>query len=531
MKTLRSLILSGALAAMACAPLPGLQAEERSQRPNIVVVVIDDLRFDELGFMGADVPTPAMDRLASEGVVMTNAFVTTSLCSPSRASLLTGMAMRNHGVVDNNVPLSDELTIFPEMLQTVGYETALIGKWHMGSGADPRRGFDHWVSFPGQGSYLPRDLIGRPSMLNVNGTVVPQRGYITDELADYADDWLNRRKGDNPFLLYIGHKGVHAPFTPADRHAGTLDPSAPDLSASRQGSEPGTPMWVTNQRNSWHGIEFAYHDRTDLAEFRRDYRETLRSVDDSIARLRKTLEAIGELDDTIIVITSDNGFLLGEHGLIDKRNAYEASMRVPMIVWGRNLARRGKLGDIVTNTDLAPTILDLADAPALEAADGTSFAALLNGAAEASRREVVYEYFWEFNYPQTPTTFALRDGRFKYIQYHGVWDTEELFDLTDDPNETVNLIAEPQYENVLNDMRLRLFAGLAARDGGHAITFSRKFNQGAVFRLESGSRAAEFPERWLREPGAFDRLEHVLPDGPGKKALLERLNEAIADDD
>jgi hypothetical protein len=106
-----------------------------------------------------------------------------------------------------------------------------------------------------------------------------------------------------------------------------------------------------------------------------------------------------------------------------------------------------------------------------------------------------------------------------------------LFDLTADPNETVNLVADPQYETVLNDMRLRLFVGLAARDGEHAITFSRKFNQGAVFRLESGSRAAEFPERWLREPGAFDRLEHVIPDGPGKEALLERLNEAIAGDE
>jgi arylsulfatase A-like enzyme len=252
-------------------------------------------------------------------------------------------------------------------------------------------------------------------MLNVNGTVVPQRGYITDELTDYAANWLKGREGDSPFLLYIGHKGVHAPFTPAARHGGTLAPSAPDLSASRQGTEPGTPMWVTNQRNSWHGIEFAYHDATDLAEFRRDYRETLRSVDDSIARLRDTLEAMGELDNTIIFVTSDNGFLLGEHGLIDKRNAYEASMRVPMIVWGRSLARRGEVSAMVTNTDLAPTILELAGAPPLDGADGTSFAALLNDSGETARSEIVYEYYWEFNYPQTPTTFALRDERFKYI--------------------------------------------------------------------------------------------------------------------
>ncbi|MHA7820244.1 MAG: sulfatase family protein [Erythrobacter sp.] len=525
-------IVVAVLFVLAAIGIPPANAEKPDEQPNIVVVLVDDLRFDEMGFMGADVPTPAIDRLAEEGVVFKNAFVTTSLCSPSRASLLTGMAMRNHGVVDNNVPLADELTIFPEKLQSAGYATALVGKWHMGSGADPRRGFDHWVSFPGQGSYLPRDLLGRQAMLNINGEAVPQQGYITDELTDHAAGWLTGLDRDRPFLLYIAHKGVHAPFTPAKRHSGSLAASPPELSQSRTGDEPGTPMWVTNQRNSWHGVEFAYHDVLAMGEFRRDYRETLRSVDDSIGRLRATLGDLGELENTIIFVTSDNGFLLGEHGLIDKRNAYEASMRVPMIVWGpQHLRTTGELDTIVANIDLAPTILDLAAAEPLPSADGVSFAPVLMGGEDAQRSDLVYEYYWEFNYPQTPTTFALRDERFKYIQYHGVWDTEELFDLVADPFETRNLVADPAYRDTLIDMRLRLFAGLEAQDGSHSIAFSRKFNQGAVFRLEDGSRAAQFPERWLRSPGAFDRLEHIIPDGPQKEALIERLNEALAADE
>jgi N-acetylglucosamine-6-sulfatase len=525
----RMRVIFAALPFALCSPL---QAETPDRKPNIVVVLVDDLRFDELGFMGADVPTPAMDRLAAEGVVMRNAFVTTSLCSPSRASLLTGLSMRNHGVVDNNVPLSDALTIFPEKLQHAGYRTALIGKWHMGSGADPRRGFDHWVSFPGQGSYNPHDLFGRPSVLNVNGEEVRQEGYISDELTRYASDWLRQLDSKRPFLLYIAHKGVHAPFTPADRHRGTLEASAPDLSQSRKGDENGTPMWVTNQRNSWHGVEFAYHDVLAMGEFRRDYRETLRSVDDSIARLREVLAELGRLENTIVFVTSDNGFLLGEHGLIDKRNAYEASMRVPMIAWGPQFfGTRQDSTSLIANVDLAPTILELAGAEPLANIDGISFAPILLGREGDAREELVYEYYWEFNYPQTPTTFALRDHRFKYIQYHGVWDTEELFDLAADPFETNNLVAEPDYADTLIQMRLRLFAGLASRDGSHQIALSRKFNQGAVFRLEQGSRAAAFPERWLREPGAFDRLEHVIPDGPQKNALIQQLNAALGDDD
>ena len=516
----------------AAIPVGTVTAADSERRPNIVVVLVDDLRFDELGVFGADVPTPAIDRLAREGVVMTNAFVTTSLCSPSRASLLTGLAMRNHGVVDNNVPLSNDLTIFPERLQQAGYRTALIGKWHMGNAADPRRGFDRWVSFEGQGNYTPRDLLGRPSMLNIDGNTVAQQGYITDELTGYAVDWLAGGDRTSPFLLYIAHKGVHAPFTPAPRHRGTLTANATNLPVARAGTEPGTPMWVQNQRNSWHGVDFAYHDDVDLSEFRRDYRETLRAIDDSVASLRETLERTGELDNTIIFVTSDNGFLLGEHGLIDKRNAYEASMRVPMIVWGPAYLRAaGAIDALVANIDMAPTILDLASAPSLGAVDGHSFAPLLRGESQSRRNELVYEYYWEFNYPHTPTTFALRDERFKYIQYHGVWDTEELFDLSADPQETRNLVADPAFAPVLIAMRGRLFDGLAARDGGHAITYSRKFNQGAVFRRDTGSPAAEFPRQWSRPVDAQDRLEHVIPDGPSKPAIIEILNRNLADDE
>ncbi|MEJ2297180.1 MAG: sulfatase-like hydrolase/transferase, partial [Woeseiaceae bacterium] len=163
--------------------------------------------------------TPNMDRIAAEGVHFRNAFVTTSLCSPSRASILTGQYMHNHGVVDNNKPPTEGTIYFPQMLQAAGYETAFIGKWHMGEGAsgekridDPQPGFDHWVSFRGQGNYAPVRRDGSAYQLNVNGKRVPRKAYITDELTDYALQWLRKRDGDQPFFLYLSHKAVHANF-------------------------------------------------------------------------------------------------------------------------------------------------------------------------------------------------------------------------------------------------------------------------------------------------------------------------------
>jgi N-acetylglucosamine-6-sulfatase len=231
--------------------------------------------------------TPNLDSLAKNGVHAKNAFVTTALCSPSRASILTGQYAHRHRVVDNNNPVPARHRFLPQYLQRAGYDTAFVGKWHMGGEADdPQPGFDHWVSFRGQGTYLPS-----PSGLNVDGKRVPQKGYITDELTDYALDWLQKRPPDKPFFLYLSHKGVHSDFVPAERHRGRYKdaPFTPPASMDPNTDPDGRPMWVKNQRNSWHGVDFPYHSRLDVAAYYRRYCETLLAVDDSVGRVLDAL--------------------------------------------------------------------------------------------------------------------------------------------------------------------------------------------------------------------------------------------------
>lgn len=500
-------------------------------RPNIILIVVDDQRHDSIGLLDPEISTPTIDRLATEGAHFVNGFVTTSLCSPSRASILTGQLMRNHGVFDNNTPLPSGTKLVGEYLKAAGYATAFIGKWHMGGeDATPKPGFDRWISFPGQGNYEPLDLLGRPSMLNIDGKEVRQKGYITDELTDFAEDWLTARSSDQPFFMVLSHKGLHAPFRPAERHLGLYGDSA--AAKSQPASDPDwTPMWVRAQQNSWHGTAFAYHDGFDPRRWRQQYLRTLASVEESTARIVRLLEQRGMADNTVIIYTSDNGFMEGEKGLIDKRTAYEASMRVPMIVWGPGRVDPGQRKQMVLNTDLTPTIIDLAGLMSPPTLDGQSFARLLSsgGANTVGREGFVYEYYWEYNYPHTPTTFALRTDRFKFIQYHGVWDLEEMFDLAADPDETRNLVHAPEYQEMVWAMRERLHDELAAQSGARNIPYTRRVNQGAVFRLNQGDHPLGFPQGWLRERGAQDRLEHILPDGPAKERQLEMLNRAFKD--
>jgi N-acetylglucosamine-6-sulfatase len=501
------------------------------QPPNVIFILTDDQRFDEMGFMNPVLDTPNMDLLAQQGTHFKNAFVTTSLCSPSRASILTGQMMHNHGVVDNNSPLPEGLELFPKRLRDVGYETAFIGKWHMGGDiSEPRPEFDYWVSFPGQGNYYPVDAFGRPAMLNVNGKDVPQKGYITDELTDYAMDFLNGRNTDKPFFLYLSHKAVHATFKPAERHESQYADADIQL-----GSPPApgddAPMWVINQRNSWHGTDFPYHSHLPLKDFKREYHRTLSAVDDSIGRLRAWLDAEGLGDNTVVMLMGDNGFLFGEHGLIDKRNAYEESMRVPLLAVGPSFPAGATVEQMVANIDIAPTVLELANAEMPDHYDGMSFANLAQSESSVGgwREALTYEYYWEFNYPQTPTVFALRSDRYKYVQYHGVWDTEELFDLSVDPEERKNLIEDPDLLEVKVAMRQKLYDSLKNNQGQHTVPYTRKFNQGAVFRHEDRSKAAEFPEKWLRGAKAADRWEHILPDSSEKAERLKVIDEVLKD--
>lgn len=489
--------------------------------PNIIFVLTDDQRYDAIGALDPNIDTPNMDKMLNEGAHFQNAFVTTSLCSPSRATILTGQYMHTHGVVDNNKVDVSHLEFFPERLQAAGYQTAFIGKWHMGAhGDDPQPGFDYWVSFKGQGHYRPVTN-GNQSWLNVNGARVPQTDYITDELTEYAMNWLRTVDQDAPFMLYLSHKAVHADFIPAERHRDLYQDRLPDLPASGIDSaenREGKPLWVHNQRNSWHGVDFPYHSDLDIREYRREYNRSLSAVDESLGSLIAWLEAEDLADNTIIVLMGDNGFMFGEHGLIDKRNAYEESMRVPLIMYAPSKIQPGlKIDEVVANLDIAPTMLEWAGLAAPDHYEGRSMAALIEQGEDKTWRDTLfYEYFWEYDFPSTPTTFAIRTPTHKLIQYHGVWDLEELYHIVDDPNERVNLIDDPDSVETKIELRKALFEGLQNVQGENLIRYTERTSSGTVFRHEDRSKAAEFPERWLRPDGAPDRIQMFTPDSVEK---------------
>jgi N-acetylglucosamine-6-sulfatase len=504
-----------------------LIAMAKSDRMNVIYILTDDQRYDEMGFLNPVISTPNMDKLAQEGVHFANSFVTTSLCSPSRATILTGLYMHNHGVVDNNAAPKEGTVFFPEYLQEAGYETALVGKWHMGEHAsanrkldDPQPGFDHWVSFAGQGEYYPVMKNGKPNKINVNGNHVNQQGYITDELTDYALDWLNKREAtsnsEKPFFLYLSHKAVHANFAPAKRHEKQYEGKKIPVPASQADTEEnykGKPLWVKNQRNSWHGVDFPYHSSLDVQDYKMEYHRALSAVDDSIGRLLEWLEESGQADNTIVMLMGDNGFMFGEHGLIDKRNAYEESMRVPLLAYGPGLKTNHRVEQIVANIDIAPTILDIAGIESPDYFEGRSFYPLAKGeAVEEWRDELLYEYYWEFNYPSTPTTFALRTDNYKFVTYHGIWDLEELYNIKDDPREMKNLIYDPDYLGVVAELRERLFAQLSNSSGQLVVPYTERFSSGAVFRNRSGTTSAEFPDEVLRDGVEKDLRYFMMPD-------------------
>jgi N-acetylglucosamine-6-sulfatase len=334
-----------------------------------------------------------MDAMARNGVHLKNALVTTSLCSPSRASILTGLYTFRHRVIDNQRPVPKGTVFFPQYLQKAGYATAFIGKWHMGGESDdPQPGFDHWISFRGQGNYLPPTP---DYTLNVDGRRVKQKGYITDELTDYAVEWLAQQKpAEKPFFLYLSHKGVHANFTPAPRHAGKLA-NLPFKRSATETTPPdaNTPRWLRDQRNSWHGVDFPYHSSLDIEQYYKAYCETLMAVDDSIGRVMDQLKKMGIYGDTLVIYMGDNGFMFGEHGLIDKRVAYETSIRVPMLMQCPALFKGGTVVDqVVANIDIAPTVMEAMGLAKPAHFDGQSFIPLAQGRTIPWRDYFLYVY-------------------------------------------------------------------------------------------------------------------------------------------
>ena len=478
---LRSMGLGAAAAALSGCAGPLARAAdspdgETPKRRNIIFILSDDHRYDFMSFMKqapAFLETPNMDRMARRGAHVANAFVSTSLCSPSRASVLTGQYMHHHRVVDNQRPVPKGTVFFPTYLQQAGYETAYVGKWHMGHDHDqPRPGFDHWVSFKGQGTYFD-------PVLNINGARKKFTGYNADVLTDQALVWLKTRKSEKPFYMALGYKAVHYPFVPAKRHKGRYAKAPvkrPETMANTQRNYQTQPKWVRERRYSIHGIdhmETGQFDNDPVPSFDALYRqfcETVHGLDENVGRLLDYLDSSGLSTNTLVVYMGDNGFELGEHGFYDKRDAYEHSIRVPMLAYAPGLIKPGTtITPMVQNIDVAPTLLEAAGVtpPKTAKMDGKSFLSMLLGKKTPWRDHILYEYHWEWNFPATPTLFAIRTDRYKYISHYGVWDLDAFYDLQSDPLERHNLINTPAYADRIAAMKKQLYDELETSGGLH----------------------------------------------------------------
>jgi len=429
---LQILGVGAAAFAIGCGP-------RRAPQPNIVIIISDDHRHDAMGCAGDPrLATPGLDRLAAGGVRFTNAFVTTSLCSPSRASFLTGTYVHTHGVYYNEMrDPYPTVPMFPELLQQAGYETAYIGKWHMLRRATPRRGFDHWLSFNGQGEYFRNTW-------NEDGAWSRTETYVTDELTDRAVAWL-ARPHTKPFLLILSHKAVHAPLVPAPRHVSryaAIDFRALDDPRDRLDLKP-----------DWGGRVAMTDPVTEI----RNYHRCVLSLDESVSRVLAELRRQDLENDTIVVYASDNGALFGEHGgLWDKRAAYDPSIRIPLLMrYPRRIDAGTTCDEMVLNLDLAPTLLELAGVPVPPSVQGASMLPVLEG--RPGRDAFLYEYFRELG--TVPTCLAVRTRDWKFIAYpEDPQFGAELYDLRADPGELVNLAGDPAQAAKARELAERLAA-------------------------------------------------------------------------
>ena len=453
---MRHLILAAGVLALA-----STASAQTDQRPNFVVFLIDDMRADDYGAAGAfPVETPSIDRLAREGMRFVHAFAAQPLCSPSRASFLTGLYPHNHGIVDNTErgPASHKLRTFPQQLQAGGYETAYIGKWHMGEDDAPRPGFDYWAVFRGQGSAL------RP-ILNMNGARRPFYGYVTDILTDRAVEFLQAPR-KKPFLLYLAHKQVHPNtgpsaiggdgYIPAERHRGKYA----DLEIKRRPNAAIVPRDKPALMRKVDDLpQLGVETQTTDEEIRLRW-ESMLAIDESIGRVRATLAAIGQLENTVIVFAGDNGYFYGEHGLsFERRLAYEESAGIPLVIRFPSMVKPGTVSDaLVLNVDVAPTLLDLARIRPSSPTDGRSLVPLLSGKTERWRNSILIEHFNEPRFPRTREMGyqAVRTRTHKYIRYVRLQGMDELYDLTADPFELNNLAADPAHASRLKELQTEL---------------------------------------------------------------------------
>jgi N-acetylglucosamine-6-sulfatase len=424
-----------------------------TNRPNFLFIYTDDQRYDALSVVQREqgergrfpwLKTPNLDRIASEGVRFRNAFVVNALCSPSRAVFLTGRYNHFNGVANNHTPFPTNNVTHASLLREAGYATAYIGKWHMNGQSGQRPGFGYSASYIAHGRY-------HDCAFEINGAKTNTTGWVDDVSTDLTIDFMKRR-GEKPFLAVLGFKSPHGPFEPParwnDKLTDAVSRPAPNLEVRppyplRTNVNQATAVQASNRRTEMH----------------RKYFRTISAVDENVGRILKALDDLGLAENTMLVYASDNGFYLGEHGLGDKRSAYEESIRIPLLLRYPKLRLRNKLIDsMVLNLDLAPTLVDFAGVPIPKEMQGRSWKPLLTlqGQLAATpkdwRTSFFYEYFREANLGP-PTVLAVRNEFAKLIKYPGQEEWTELFDLRTDPYETNNLARTAAHEKLLREMQ------------------------------------------------------------------------------
>jgi N-acetylglucosamine-6-sulfatase len=450
-----------------------------ARKPNILVILIDDLRYDEFGAGGHPyMKTPNIDRIADEGMLFERAFHTTPICSPNRASILTGQYASRHGIIDNVArdQASHRLPNYHLELQRAGYETAHIGKWHMGNDGKPRPGYDFWISYDGHGR------LNDPK-LNEHGDYVQRSGYITDIMNEMAVDFV-KRKHVKPWSLFFAHKAVHPDaeqaadgtfkmdgYVVADRHKdlyrGCVFPRKPNMLP---------PAEIVKQKPAWaEAVELRKlpESRLLLDAIHSGEQEEIRlraammaAVDEGVGMVLDALQKTGELDNTIIFFLGDNGYFFGEHGLgPERRFAYEEGIRAPFVVrYPKRIKARSRCNKLVLCQDIAPTLLELAGAKTGPQVQGRSLVPLFGTGKRKGdpwRKSVLLEYWAENAYPWLVgmTYKAVRTERYKYIRWvnrsrNG--ELDELYDLDKDPYEILNLNKRPAYREVRTRLQREL---------------------------------------------------------------------------
>ncbi len=445
-------------------------------KPNLIVILVDDLRFDETGASGHPyMKTPHIDRLANEGAKFENAFHTTPLCSPNRASILTGQYASRHGIIDNvgRDAMSHRLANYHLELKKLGYETAHIGKWHMGNDASPRPGYDHWVSFRGQG------MITNPVFWE-NGGERPLQGYVTDLLNERAAEFVGRKR-KHPFALFFAHKAVHPDVQ--QKQDGSIDASTmqgyvlPERHKTlyQDMTYPMRPSvrpleQVLEQKPAWRELFELRQDPSCRAfldalhvgtqEEVRERAAMMASVDEGVGMLLEALERNGKLDKTFILFLGDNGFFFGEHGLgAERRFAYEEGIRTAFFArYPKRIAPGTTFGQMVLATDIAPTLIELAGGKPGAHVQGRSLVPLMKGRGKKWRSAFLIEYFNESAWPWIVgmSYKAVRTERHKLVHWVHKEGVDELYDLERDPYEMANVIADPGYAGVRKDLQREL---------------------------------------------------------------------------